>query len=74
MISKMIIFLNISDPGDVAMLFDEDSMDDECFLDVSSVNENDQTVQSLFETDSISDDAFMEIVEEDREMDFLNEV
>ena len=32
----MLIFKHISDPGDVAMLFNEDSMDDECFLNVLS--------------------------------------
>ena len=43
----MLIFKHISDPGDVAMLFNEDSMDDECFLNVSSVNENDLSSHSF---------------------------
>ena len=35
----MITFLHVSDPVDVVMLINKDSMDDEYFLNVSNVSE-----------------------------------
>ena len=57
--------LNVTDPDGVAMVINEESIEDKCFVNMSIVIANkSESVMSLNETESIGNDVFMELIEE----------